>query len=388
MLNFEYQNKTHIIFGKETEKQVGEQTKKYGRKVLLHYGGGTIKKIGLYDTVIKSLTDANIAWVELGGVEPNPKLKLVHEGIDLCRKEKVDFILAIGGGSVIDSAKAISMGVQYDGDVWDFYDRKAVLKEALPVGVVLTIPAAGSETSGGSVITKEEGQYKRPYGSGLLRPVFAIMNPEITYSLPAYQTAAGAVDMMAHVMERYFTREMDVDVTDRLSEAILQSIIENAPKAIKNPNDYAARAEMMWAGTLAHNGLVGTGRIEDWASHDIEHELSGIYEITHGAGLAIIFPAWMKYVYKTDLKRFAQFAHRVWNVGETYHDLEDMAMEGISRMEGFFKSIGMPIRLSKAGITDNQYEVMANKCAENREYVGNFVKLQKEDIINIYELAK
>lgn len=387
MLNFKFQNKTKIIFGKDMESNVGKELKSFGKKVLLHYGGGSIKKYGLYDKIIANLKEHDIEFIELGGVEPNPKLSLVREGIELCKKEKIDSILAIGGGSVIDSAKAIGVGAKYDGDVWDFFLGKAGVKDTLPMGVVLTIPAAGSEASGGSVITNEEGQYKKAFGSPLIRPVFAILNPEITYTLPKYQTAAGVVDMLAHTMERYFTNETHVDLTDRLCEATMQSIVHNGRLVIENPNDYNPRAEIMWASTVAHNDFIGTGRLGDWASHNIEHELSGIYDITHGAGLAIIFPAWMKYVYKHDLARFVQFATRVWDVDKNFGTDEEIILEGVRRMEVFFKDIEMPVTLADANLPTDRFEEMAIKATEFGAQ-GNFVKLEKDDVLKIYELAR
>jgi alcohol dehydrogenase len=386
MINFTFDNKTKIIFGKDTEGKVGKETKKYGNKVLLHYGGGSIKKSGLYDRVINSLKEEDIEIFELGGVQPNPRLSLVNEGIKLCRENNVDFILAVGGGSAIDSAKAIAVGVPYEGDVWDFYSGKAEIKSIIPVGVVLTIPAAGSEASTSSVITNEDGWLKRGTGSILMRPVFAIMNPELTFTLPPYQTACGVTDMMAHIMERYFTNVEDVELTDRLSEATLRTIINNAAVAIGEPENYAARSEIMWAGTIAHNDLLGTGRIGDWASHDIEHEISAIYDIAHGAGLAIVFPAWMKYVYKHDINRFVQFAVRVWDVEPDFRDLEKTALQGIERMKDFFRSIGLPVSLTDAEIPAERLEEMAEKATKNWE-LGNFAKLGKEDVLNILKLA-
>jgi alcohol dehydrogenase len=386
MLNFVFQNKTKIIFGKGTENEVGKETKAYGSRVLLHYGGGSIKASGLYDTVMKSLKGEGIEVFELSGVKPNPRLSLVREGIKLCRENNIDFILAVGGGSVIDSAKGIGIGVKYDGDVWDFYTGKAYAKETLPLGVVLTIPAAGSESSDGSVITNEEGWYKRSTGSPIMRPKFAIMNPELTYTLPAYQTACGAADIMAHVMERYFVTEKDIDFTDRLCEATLRTIVKNVPLALAEPNSYATRAEVMWAGTVAHNDLLSTGRGGDWASHGIEHEISGIYDIAHGAGLAIVFPAWMKYVYKNDVNRFVQFATRVWDVEPDFNHPERTAQEGIERMKSFFKFIGLPVSLSDANIPDDRLEEMAAKCA-GEGAIGGFVRLNKNDVLNILKLA-
>jgi len=386
MQNFTYQNTTKIVFGKGTEEEVGEYTAKHGSKVLLHYGGGSIKKYGTYDKVVKSLEAAGVEYVELGGAEPNPKLSLVYEGIELAKEESVDFILAVGGGSVIDSAKAIAVGYFYDGDVWDFYYNNIEITEALPVGVVLTIPAAGSESSTSSVITKMDGMYKRSIGTELIRPKFAIMNPEITFTLPDYQTACGAVDIMAHIMERYFTNTDNVEYTDRLSEASLKTIINNTPKVLENNEDYAARAEIMWVGSNAHNGLLGTGREEDWSSHGMEHELSGIYDVAHGAGLAVMFPAWMEYVYQHDLERFAQFAHRVWDIDPDFKDLEWTAQQGIKKTREFFSDIGMPVTLSELDIPADRLEEMAEKATEIGP-IGSFVELDTEDVLKIYNSA-
>jgi alcohol dehydrogenase YqhD (iron-dependent ADH family) len=388
MLNFVYDNKTEIIFGKNTETQVGELTKRFGKKVLLHYGSGSIKKYGLYDKIITSLNESNIDYIELGGVVANPRLGLVKEGIELCKKENVDFILAVGGGSVIDSAKAIALGFYYDGDVWDFFSEGIRPKKVLPVGTVLTIPAAGSESSTATVITKEDGELKRGYGDISLRPKFSILNPEITYTLPNYQTACGAVDMIGHVIERYFTNTLNVELTDRLCEGIIQTVISNTPIVLKDNNNYDARAEIMWAGALAHNGLIGTGREEDWASHGIEHELSALYDIAHGAGLAIVYPAWMKYVYKHDLSRFALFANKIFGIEINHNNLEETALKGIKALEDFYQEIDMPIRLNDINIDDKHFELMANKTTkENTRQLGSFVKLNKEDTINILKLA-
>lgn len=304
MENFEFQCPTKIIFGRGVENRTGEEVKKHSSKVLFHYGGGSIKRIGLYDKIVKSLKDAGLEFIELPGVKPNPRLSLVRKGIEICRNENIDFILAVGGGSVIDSAKAISVGVPYRGDVWDFYTDKGEPEEALPVGVVLTIPAAGSEASDISVITNEEDWRKLSLTSKLLLPRFAVMNPEVTFTLPPYHTACGASDIMAHVMERYFTNVRHTDLTDRLCEATLKTVIKNVPIVLREPENYDARAEIMWASTIAHNGLLGTGRTGDWASHIIEHELSGLYDVPHGAGLAVVFPSWMKYVYKNRIEIF------------------------------------------------------------------------------------
>lgn len=388
MDNFVFQWPTKIIFGKGTESSVGSEAKNFGRKVLLHYGGGSIKRSGLYDKIVKSLQEAQIEFIELGGVQPNPRVSLVREGIRLCREHQIDLILAIGGGSVIDSAKAMSAGVFYDGDVWDFYAGKAVAAKTLPIGVVLTIPAAGSEASKNSVITNEDGWYKRGYGSELFRPRFAIMNPELTFTLPPFQTAAGAVDIMAHVIERYFTNTQHVDLTDRLCESVLKIVINNAPLVLNDPDNYAARAEIMWASTLAHNDLLSTGRIGDWGSHAMEHELSGIYDVTHGAGLAVVIPAWMKHVYKHDVGRFAQFAQRVFGVDYYPNNPEQMALAGIRELTDFYKHIGMPVTLGELNIPDDRFEEMAEKATKSgTSTIGNFVKLGKEDIVSIYRLA-
>jgi len=387
MLDFTFHNATKIVFGRDTEKQVGQEISRYGKKVLLHYGGGSIKKTGLYDRVVKSLKESGVEIFELGGVKPNPRLSLVKEGIELCRKNGIDAILAVGGGSVIDSAKAIGIGVPYEGDVWDFYSKGKKVEEMLPLGVVLTIPAAGSESSGGSVITNEDGWYKRATNSVNMRAKFAIMNPELTFTLPNYQTAVGAVDIMSHVMERYFTNVKNVDFTDRLCEATLRTMIRNTPIALREPENYDARAEIMWAGTIAHNDLLSTGRIGDWATHGIEHELSAIYDIAHGGGLAIMWAPWMTYVYKHDIERFAQFAYRVWDVEPDFRNPEKAALEGIKSLKEFFASLGIPVTLTDVGIPDDKFDEMAKKATEDGP-LGQFVKLYKDDVKKIYELAK
>ena len=387
MENFTFLNPTKIIVGKGTESETGRETARYAKKVLLHYGGGSIKKSGLYDRVRASLKEAGVDVVELGGVQPNPRLSLVQEGIRICREKGVELILAAGGGSVIDSAKAIGIGVPYSGDVWDFYLRKLKPASMLPVGVVLTIPAAGSEASNGSVITREDGEYKRDADTECMRPRFAIMNPELTFTLPAYQTACGASDIMAHVMERYFTRSSGVDFTDRLCEATLKTIIHNTPIVLQNPRDYEARAEIMWAGTIAHNDLLGTGRVGDWATHMIEHELSGVYDVAHGAGLAVLFPAWMRHVYSQDVTRFAQFAVRVWGVEGEFASPERTALEGIRRLGSFYRDIGLATSLKELGVKDDRFEEMSKKCVD-RGNVGNFVRLDAAGVQKVFALAR
>jgi len=389
MDNFMFINPTRIIFGKGTENEVGKYAKMYSDRVLFHYGGESIKKSGLYDRVKKALQDENLTVFELGGVKPNPRLSLVYEGIKMCKENNIGLVLAVGGGSVIDSAKAIAMGAVYDGDVWDFFTGRAEVEKALPVGTVLTIPAAGSEASTGCVITKEEGQLKRAVNSEHIYPRFSILNPELAYTLPPYQVACGASDILAHLQERYFTNSKHVEITDRLIEATMKTIINNIPKVLQNPRDYDAWAEVMWAGTIAHNNLLNTGREGDWGSHDIEHEISGIYDIAHGAGLAIVFPAWMKYVYKHDVKRFAQWASRVWNVDYDFFDEEKTALLGIEKYERFLRDIGLPTRFSHVNIGDDKFMEMAKKCTDyDTHTTGTFIRLDSKAIYEIYNLAK
>ena len=388
MLDFTICTPTEAVFGRDTENKTGEMLVKYGaKKVLLHYGGGSVKRSGLYDRIVASIKAAGVEYVELGGVQPNPRLKLVKEGLELCKKENVDFLLAVGGGSVIDSVKAIAVGMYYDGDVWDFYTGKAKPERSMPIGVVLTIPAAGSEGSNSSVITNEDGNWKRGLTSEIFRPDFAIYNPELTYTLPPYQTAAGATDIMAHVMERYFTNTPDVNYIDMLSEATLKTIVRQAPVVIEDPNDYEARAEIMWASTIAHNNQLGIGRVGDWSSHQMEHELSGIYDVAHGAGLAVVFPAWMTYVYKQDVMRFCRFAVEVFGCEMDYFQPERTALAGIAALKNFFRSIGMPVTLEELGVKDDRIAEMAGKVKMG-ETLGSFVKLTVDDVVKIFELMK
>lgn len=387
MKNFNFYSPTYFVFGKERENEAGALLKRFGAKrVLLHFGGGSVVKSGLLDTVIASLEAEGLFHVELGGVVPNPRSGLVYEGVEICKKNNIDFILAIGGGSVIDSAKAIALGAVYDGDFWDFYTGKKVEK-ALPVATILTITAAGSEGSTGSVITHENGMLKRAANSDLLRPVFSILNPALTCSLPAYQTACGAADMMAHVMERYFTNTRDVEITDRLCEGILLTIINETPKALADPNNYEARANLMWAGMVAHNDICGVGREQDWSSHVLEHELSGLYDVAHGAGLAVMFPAWMKFVMQHDVMRFAQFAVRVWGCQMNFDKPEITAREGIARYEAFLTSIGMPTRFSQLGAKADDISKLVDTLGLGEGTLGSFVKITAEDARKIYELA-
>ncbi len=389
MNDFTFYSPTYFVFGKNKESEAGAYVKRFqGTRVLIHYGGGSVVRSGLLDRVKASLEKENITYIELGGVKPNPRSGLVYEGIELCRKEKVDFVLAVGGGSTIDSAKAIAAGVVYEGDFWDFYQGLPITR-ALPVGTILTIAAAGSEGSPDSVITKEEGMFKRGASGEAIRPAFSILNPELTMSLPVYQTACGATDIMAHVFERYFTNTKDVEITDRMCEAVLLTMIKEVPKVIADPMDYEARANIMWAGMVAHNNLCGVGRDQDWASHDIEHELSAVYDCAHGAGLAVVFPAWMKYVYKHDVMRFAKIACRVWGCDMNFDNPEETALEGIKRLREFLRSIGMPLNFSELGASEKDIDKMAETaCFGNGRAgeIGGFVKLKKEDVEKIYRL--
>lgn len=387
MDNFNFYSPTEFVFGKDRESECGEYVKKYGgSKVLIHYGGGSAERSGLLGRVRESLNKSGISFVELGGVKPNPRDTLVYKGIDLCRSEGVDFILAVGGGSSIDSAKAIAAGVPYGGDFWDFYSGKSIEK-ALPIGVVLTIAAAGSEGSGDSVITKEDGMLKRGAGSDVLRSKFSILNPALTQTLPAYQTACGATDIMAHVFERYFTNTTEVEITDRLCEAVLITMVKETPRVIADPDNYDARANIMWAGMVAHNGLVGVGRSQDWNSHGIEHELSALYDCAHGAGLAVIMPSWMDFVYKHNVMRFCQMATRVFGCQMNFENPEATALEGIRRFRSFLHSIGMPINFAELGAKEEDIPALVEKFGIGSGRTGGFVALSAEDITEIYKIA-
>jgi len=387
MDNFTFQSPTKFVFGKGTETQVGDLVKQTGAtKVLIHFGGGSVQRSGLLDRVKASLDAAGIPYVSLGGVLPNPTDKIVYKGIELCRKENVELILAVGGGSSIDSAKAIGVGVPYEGDFWDFYSGKKHAKKTLPVATVLTIAAAGSEGSESSVITKEEGSFKRGYTEELMRPVFSILNPALTQTLPQSQTAAGAADIMAHIFERYYTNTLDVEVTDRLCEALLLTMLHELPKVIADPNDYEARANIMWTGMVAHNNLIGVGRQQDWSSHGIEHELSALYGIAHGAGLAVVFPAWMKYTMHHDVMRFAQMATRVFGCDMDFANPEKTARMGIERLEAFWSSCGLPIRLQDVGGREEDISYLAGHIGLGDGTMGSFVPLATSDVIGIYKL--
>lgn len=391
MNNFTFYSPTYFVFGKEQENRTGQYVKKFGgTKVLIHYGGGSAIESGLLDRVKSSLDNEGISYIELGGVMPNPRSGLVYEGIHVCHEENVDFILAVGGGSVIDSAKAIAAGACYEGDFWDFFQGKPV-KEALPVGTVLTIAASGSEGSSNMVITREEGMYKRGAGSDALRPVFSVLNPALAQTLPAYQTACGITDIMAHVLERYFTNTKNVEVTDYLCEAVLKTLIGEAPKALEDADNYDARANIMWAGMIAHNNICGVGRDQDWASHNIEHEISALYDCAHGAGLAVVIPAWMMYVVDHDVERFAKLAVAMWGSEYNSENPRETAIEGIKRLKHFFRTIGMPSTLEELGASEDMIEKMAeNACFGDGRMgtIGGFRPLTKEDVISIFKLMR
>lgn len=389
MENFNFYSPTYFAFGKDRENEAGSLVKRFGgSKVLIHYGGGSVVKSGLLDRVKASLDKENIPYIELGGVKPNPRSGLVYEGIELCKKENVDFILAVGGGSVIDSSKAIAAGTIYDGDFWDFYTGKWV-EEALPIGTILTIAAAGSEGSPDSVITKEEGMFKRGASGDALRPKFSILNPALTQTLPAYQTAAGITDIMAHLHERYLTNSKEVEVTDRLIEGLLLTMIHEGPRVIADPDNYEARANIMWAGMMAHNNAVGVGRSQDWNSHNIEHELSALYDCAHGAGLAVTMPAVFKYVYKHDVMRFAKLAVRVWGCQMDFDDPERTALEGIDKLEKFLHSIGMPLNFQELGAKEEDIPKLVDALCygDGRDgSISGFVTLDIDDCTKIYKM--
>ena len=388
MEQFQFYSPTEFVFGQGMEREAGRLVKKYGgTKVLVHYGSESARRSGLLDRVFESLKSEGISYAELGGVKPNPRDTLVREGIALCKKEGVDFILSVGGGSVIDSSKAISAGVLYDGDFWDFYEGKSEIEKTIPVGTVLTIAAAGSEGSGSSVITKEDGMIKRGKTTDLYRPKFSILNPELTFTLPAYQTACGITDIMAHIFERYFTTSVDVECTDRLCEALLLTMIKEGPIAVREPDNYAARANIMWAGTVAHNDIIGSGRTQDWNSHALEHELSGLYDCAHGAGLAVIMPAWMEYVYPTNVMRFCEVATRVWGIQMDFEHPENTAVAGIQAFKSFLSGIGMPVSFAEIGARREDIPVLVEKLGIGDGVRSGFKKLNRDDVTAIYELA-
>ena len=392
MENFQYYTPTKIIFGRGAEEQTGQLAVEQGcKKVLVHYGGGSVVRSGLLERIYRSLDAVGISYVSLGGVVPNPRLSLVYEGIRLARKEQVDFILAVGGGSVIDSAKAIGYGVANEGDVWDFYEKRRTAKACLPIGVVLTIAAAGSEMSDSSVITKEEGWLKRGYSSNYARARFAVMNPELTMTLPKYQTASGCVDIMMHTMERYFNHSENMEMTDGISEHLLRTVMKNAKILMNEPDNYQARAEVMWAGSLSHNGLTGCGTGGgDWASHQLEHELGGMFDVAHGAGLAAVWGSWARYVMDAAPERFAKFAVNVMGVELEAEKLKT-AQKGIEAMEDFYRALDMPVCIGDMGIelAEEQMRELAEKCSHfGKRTIGCIKKLDQEDMYQIYKEAR
>lgn len=393
MNNFVYNTPTKVVFGRGVEEECGRLVRECGgNRVLLHYGGGSVERSGLLERIRASLKEAGLFWAELGGVVPNPRLSLVRKGVDLSRREGIDFVLAAGGGSVIDSAKAIGYGLANEGDVWELFDKKRKAKGCAPLGVVLTIAAAGSEMSSSCVITNEQGCFKRGYTSEYARPRFAVMNPELTITLPAYQTACGCVDILMHTMERYFYRTGGMELTDGIAEALLRTVMKNALILRDNPSSFDARAEIMWAGSLSHNGLTGCGTDGgDWAAHKIEHELSGMFDVAHGAGLSALWGSWARYVYTKDAPRFARFAHNVMGISGGAGTCEEMAEKGIEAMENFFRAMHMPTSLAELGIspTEEQISEMAAKCVRGvGGPVGVVRPLLEADIEEIYRMAK
>ena len=391
MENFVFYSPTEFVFGRDTQSQTGELVKRYGgRRVLMVYGGGSVVRSGLLDTVKASLDAEGITYCELSGIRPNPTDDRVYEGIEIARKEGVDFILAVGGGSVIDTAKGIAIGVPYDGDFWDFYSKKGVPTASLPVGVVLTIPAAGSEGSGNSVITKLDGMHKISVRYPMmLRPRFAVMNPELTYTLPWFQTACGIVDMICHIQERYFSNTTGVDLTDGIAETIMRNVMQNALRLKENPNDYDARANVMWAGTLAHNGLCGNGKVEDWSSHRLEHEISALYDVAHGAGLAVMVPAWMTFVAKKNPHKVREFAVKVMGIEAEGKSDEMVIAEGIEALKAFYHGIDLTTSMRElTGVENPDIEALVKSLNGNMgDTLGFYVPLSMEDCAEIYRLA-
>lgn len=387
MENFSYRVETEVIFGKDSELQVGAKTKPFASKVLLHYGGGSIKKSGLYDRIIASLQAEGIEIIELANVQPNPRISLVREGIELCRKEQIDFILAVGGGSVIDSAKGIAAGVHYEGDVWDLCEGTKINHPLLKIGVVLTIPAAGSETSSGTVLSNEALGLKKSFGHPKLQPYFSILNPELTYTLPDYQSACGVSDMLAHVLERYFCVNSHNELTDHLCEATMKTILYQGKKVLEQPRDYDTRAEVMLAGMVAHNSSLSMGRLSVWTTHGIEHELSAINDIAHGAGLAIIFPAYITFMLPHATTKIAQLAHRVFEVEYNIEDPMETAKEGIRRLVAFYRQIGLPTTLKEGGFTEDMFDHIASTFVRNHGTKADLVPIGYDEVIAILEYA-
>ncbi|MCH5185988.1 MAG: iron-containing alcohol dehydrogenase [Oscillospiraceae bacterium] len=389
MVDFTFYAPTKIYFGKGKQKLVGKIIKDYGfKKIMLHYGKGSIKRSGLYDEVTESLKENGIEYTEFGGVEPNPKLGPVRRGAEICKNENVELILAVGGGSVIDSAKVIAEAAVCDTDPWEFMNKTKIPEKSLPVGVILTLSATGSEMSASAVITNEDGGFKRGYTTDFHKPLFSILNPELTYTVDKFQTACGIVDIMMHTIDRYFSETKNVDIQDNISEGLLRSVIKTGKDALENPEDYEARANLMWAGSLSHNDITGAGREWFFPCHQLEHEISGRYDfVAHGAGLAVVFPAWAKYVYKSAVERFCRFAVNVWNIDRNLDAPEKTALEGIYACENYFKSIGMPVRLNELGIGDEAFDEMAEKCTFfGKRVIKPFIDLDKEKIKEVYKL--
>ncbi|MDR1760095.1 MAG: iron-containing alcohol dehydrogenase [Fibrobacter sp.] len=391
MENFDFYNPTRIIFGKNTHLEIGNLLKPHAKKVLLHYGGQSVKKSGVFDQVVASLRNAGVDFVELDGVVPNPRVTLVREGIQLCKENKVDLILAVGGGSVIDSAKAISMGIFYEGDVWDIYAKHLPVSKNIPVATILTIPAAGSESSPSSVISNDEVKLKKGYTNNITRPLLSVINPELFFSLPKNQIANGVSDMMSHIFERYFTRTLHTDLTDALCEATLRTIMRNALILMNDPANYDAWCEVGFSGNVAHNDMLGLGRAQDWACHGMEHELSALYDVAHGAGLAVLTPAWMKYVYKENMNMFVQFAVNVMGVNASFRDPEYIVTEGIRLLSEFYRKLGLPQTLGELFIGNDQLELMAKKAtgeiSGNEHKLGGMKRLGWQDVLAIYKMA-
>lgn len=392
MNDFVYYTPTKVIFGKDKENEVGSELKKAGAtKVLVHYGTGSVIRSGLLDKVRTSLNEAGIPFAELGGVVPNPRLSLVYQGIELGRREKIDFILAVGGGSVLDSAKAIGYGIPYSGDVWDFYDRKKQAEAIVPVGDILTLAATGSEMSNSSVITKDEGGIKRGYSNNLGRPVFSILDPQLTTTLPPFQTSCGCTDIIMHTLERYFTAKGNMDITDEMARGVVKTVMKHAPILLADPENYQSRAEVMWAGSLSHNGLTGCGNGgDDFATHRLEHELSGMYDVAHGAGLAALWGSWARYVMDDCLWRFRKFAVEIMDIPEEGSDRQ-IALKGIEAMEDFFRGINMPVSMSQLGVhpSDEDIQILARKCSDAvGGHIGAAKVLYPEDFVKIYQMAK
>ncbi|MDR2686472.1 MAG: iron-containing alcohol dehydrogenase [Oscillospiraceae bacterium] len=390
MLNFTFHLPTKLIFGRDEHRNIGRYIKPYARTILLHYGGGSVKRSGAYDEIAASLDEAGVAFAELGGVAPNPRVELVRQGVELCRKEGVELVLAVGGGSAIDSAKAIAIGVPYAGDVWKLYRERIVTGRALPVATVLTIPAAGSEMSKSSVITNEAEQLKYGHNDDATRPVLSVVNPALFMTLPKEQIAYGVCDMMSHIFERYFTQTPRTDVSDELCEGVLRAVMKNAPKLMADPGDYGAWCEIGWASSLAHNDLLGRGREEDWACHHVEHELSAIYDVAHGAGLAVLTPPWMEIAYKANTPMFLQFARNVMGVAGG-RDADEIILEAIARLRRFFRELGLPGSLRELGIGPERLEEMARKATGiafgEETGQGNFLKLDWRGVLALLERA-